>query len=215
MRRVVWFLVVVVLLAGGAVAADVLVRGQTEDRIAQQTAETFDLAEQPEVTIPGMTFLPQLAGGTIAVVELRAAEATVGDVPLRDVVVELRDVDVAEPHTTREVTFRGLVPLEALTAELELSEGFVVVRSEVLGMPLTVRATPEADGRAVVVRLDSVEVGGIVVPASELPAGLVDVLENFRVEVDALPERMVLDDVTVVEGGFLITASGTDVALVP
>ena len=221
MRRVVWFLVVVAVLVGGAVIADVLVRGQTEERIAAQTAVAFDLDHSPEVEILGPAFLPRLASGTIGEVRLRAAEATIGDVPLRDVLVELADVDVAEPHTTRSVQFWGTVPVESLPAlgesgiELELADGQVVVEAELLGLPLRVLASPVADGRAVVVRLDSIEVAGLAVPAAELPAAITAALEGFRIEVDSLPEGMVLDSVSVVGDGFAIAASGSEVPLLP
>lgn len=220
-RRVIWFLVVVVVLAGAAVIADTFVRGETEELIAAQTAAAFDLDRPPDVEISGVAFLPQLAGGTVGEVRLHAAEATIGDMPLRDVVVELTGVDVDEPHSTREVLFWGTVPLESLPAlgesgvELGLADGQVVVEGELLGLPLLVRATPVAEGRAVVVRLDSIEVAGLEVPASDLPAPIAEALEGFRFEIDALPEGMVLDSVAVVGDGFGVVASGTDVPLLP
>lgn len=220
-RRVIWILVVVVVLAGGAVIADGVVRGETESRIAADTAAAFDLDAEPDVEILGTMFLPQLAGGTISKVRLRAAEATVGDLPLRDVVVDLEDVDVAEPHSTRQVRFTGLVPRDAVPSlgevdgDLALADGQVVLEAELLGLPLLVRATPVPDGRAVIVRLDSLEIAGLEVPAEELPAPIAAALERFRIEVDALPEGMVLDSVTVVDDGFDIVASGTDIVLLP
>lgn len=216
-RRVVWSLVVVVVLAGVAVVADVVVRQQTEQRIAADVAAAFDLAAPPHVEVGGTAILPQLASGEIGAVRLEADEATVGQVPLRDVVVDLEGVEVQAPHTTRQVQFRGVVSPDALTmfegADIRLGDGQVVVVADLFGAELTVRATPVAQGRAVHVRLDSLEVAGAEVAAADLPAPVTALLERIRIEIDALPEGMVLDSVTVLDSGFAITASGADVAM--
>lgn len=220
-RRVIWVLVVVVVLAGGAVIADRVVRDQTEQRIAAQTAIAFDLDEPPAVEIVGSLFLPQVVGGTIEAVRLEAPQATVGELAMRDLTVNLSQVDVDLPYTTGHIDFSGTVPLESLPAlaesdlDVRLTDGQVVVEAQLLGLPLSVRGTPVADGRAVVVHLDSVKVAGLDVPASDLPAPIAAFLADLRIEIDALPEGMVLDAVVVMGDGFRIAGSGTDVELIP
>lgn len=218
-RGVVVGVVVVLVLAGGAVAVDALARDRVEQRIATEVAAGFELGEVPDVEISGTTFLPQVLGGSVSHVRVSADAATIGDLPMEDVVVSLEGVSAREPYVADVVDFSGLVPLEAAQATLpdelvlRIDGGAVHVSASVLGLPLEVAATPVADGRAVVARVDSLTLAGVTVQVSELPPAVAAAIEEIRVPVDGLPEGMILTAVEATPAGLQVTATGTEISL--
>jgi len=211
--------VVVAVLAGGAVAVDAVARDRVEERIAAEVAEGFGLDAEPDVEIAGTAFLPQVLGGTVGDVRVSADAATLGTLPMEDVVVRLTGVSAREPYVARAVDLAGLVPLAAAQdqvpgeLELRIEDGAVLVGASVLGLPLEVTATPVADGRAVVARVDALSLGGLSVQVTDLPASIARAIGEIRVPVDGLPASMTLTAVTAAPEGFHVTATGTDVAL--
>src|SRR5665647_2791899 len=66
MRAMIWIVVVLTVLLGGAVVADGVVRQQTEERIATEMAAGIPGVEQPPaVSIGGFPFLTQLLAGAV------------------------------------------------------------------------------------------------------------------------------------------------------
>lgn len=211
--------VTVVILAGGAVAVDVIARDRAEERIAEEVAIELGLEDSPEVTVGGTVFLPQVAGGSISHVRVEAESATLASLPMVDLVLELEGVSASEPYTAELADFTGIVPLDAVRelndAELDISieDGAVVVGAELLGFPVEAIVTPVADGRAVVATVESLRLAGITVELSELSESLAQSLTEVRVPIDGLPEGMELTEVIVVDDGFFVTARGADVTL--
>lgn len=211
--------VTVVILAGGAVAVDVIARDRAEERIAEEVAIELGLEDSPEVTVGGTVFLPQVAGGSISHVRVEAESATLASLPMVDLVLELEGVSASEPYTAELADFTGIVPLDAVRelndAELDISieDGAVVVGAELLGFPVEATVTPVADGRAVVATVESLRLAGITVELSELSESLAQSLTEMRVPIDGLPEGMELTEVIVVDDGFFVTARGADVTL--
>ena len=211
--------VTVVILAGGAVAVDVIARDRAEERIAEEVAIELGLEDSPEVTVGGTVFLPQVAGGSISHVRVEAESATLASLPMVDLVLELEGVSASEPYTAELADFTGIVPLDAVRelndAELDISieDGAVVVGAELLGFPVEATVTPVADGRAVVATVESLRLAGITVELSELSESLAQSLTEIRVPIDGLPEGMELTEVIVVDDGFFVTARGADVTL--
>jgi len=211
--------VTVVILAGGAVAVDVIARDRAEERIAEEVAIELGLEDSPEVTVGGTVFLPQVAGGSISHVRVEAESATLASLPMVDLVLELEGVSASEPYTAELADFTGIVPLDAVRelndAELDISieDGAVVVGAELLGFPVEATVTPVADGRAVVATVESLRLAGITVELSELSESLAQSLTEIRVPIDGLPEGMELTKVIVVDDGFFVTARGADVTL--
>jgi len=211
--------VTVLVLAGGAVAADVIARGRVEERIAEEVAREFALEARPDVIVGGAAFLPQVAGGSIGHVRVEADAATLDSLPMVDLVLELEGVSASEPYTAELAEFTGVVPLDAVRelndAELDIAieDGAVVVSAELLGFPVEAIVTPVADGRAVVANLDSLRLAGITVELEELSGQLAEALSAVRVPIDGLPEGMELTEVIVVDDGFFVAARGTDITL--
>jgi len=211
--------VVVAVLAGGAVAVDAVARDRVEAQIAAEVAAGFGLESEPDVEIAGTTFLPQVLGGSVETVRVSADAATIGTLPMEEVTVTLTGVSAREPYVADAVDFTGLVPLAAAQEqvpeelELRIEDGAVLVGASVLGLPLEVTATPVADGRAVVARVDALSLGGLTVQVTDLPESVAQTIDGIRVPIDGLPESMTLTSVTATEAGFQVEATGTEVAL--
>ncbi|MDQ2624773.1 MAG: DUF2993 domain-containing protein [Actinomycetota bacterium] len=211
----------VLILAGGAVAVDAIARDRVEARVAEEVAASFGLDSRPDVEISGTAFLPQVLGGSVERVVLSADAATLGTLPMEDVVVTLSGVSPREPFVADVVDFEGVVPLSAVQElnsteiDIRIQDGAVVVGGAVLGVPLEAHVTPVADGRAVVARLDTVTLAGLSVAVADLPASVAQAIGGVRVPIDALPEGLTLTHVTVGLTGFHVEASGTKVALAP
>lgn len=213
--------VVVLVLAGGAVAADVVARDRVEARLAQEVTAGFGLESPPDVEIAGTAFLPQVIGGSVERVDVAAPRATIGELPMEDVELTLLEVAPREPYVAQTFEFVGLVPLasaQELTPEgleLRIEDGAVVVVAQVLGLELEARATPVADGRAVVAQIESLSLGGVSVEVADLPAPVAGAIEEVRIPFDGLPEGVELTEVVVATEGFRVRAAGQDVALLP
>lgn len=218
-RGVVAGVVTVLILAGGAVAADAIARDRVEDRIAEEVALELGIDSLPGVTVAGTAFLPQVVGGSIGHVRVEADAATLDSLPMVDLVLELEDVSASEPYIAGIASFTGVVPLEAVRelndAELDIAieDGIVVVSAELLGFPVEAVVTPVADGRDVVARVDSLRLAGVEVELTELSESLATELTEVRVPIDGLPEGMELTEVTVIDEGFHVSARGTGIAL--
>jgi len=213
--------VTVLILGAGAVAVDMIARDRVEARIADEVAREFGLESRPEVEISGTTFLPQVFGGSVERVRLAADAATLGELPMEDVVVELSGVSAREPYSADVIDFSGVVPLDSVrdindsALDISIEDGAVVVGAVVLGLPLEAGVVPVADGRAVVARVETLSLAGVTVRVADLPESVVQAIGAVRVPIDALPEGMALTSVTVLDEGFHVTARGTSIPLTP
>ncbi len=221
MRRLVWTLVVLAVVAGGALLADTLLRREAEDRVAAEVQQAIPGVEQePDVTIEGFPFLTQVAAGTLDSVRLTAPAATVEGLRLEDVVVRVHGVGTEPPYTARTAEMTALVTPEAAkdalglaNLDLQVRDGELLATASVLGLPLDVAISATADDRDIVVDVEAFLLGGFRVESTELPADLTAQLQGLRFRVSGLPEDMSLTGVTVVDRGLEVAASGSDLTL--
>jgi len=220
MRALVGTVVALGLVVGGAVVVDGVARDQAEDRIAQELTGLAGVEGQPDVTIGGVPFLTQLAGGRLTSVVVTTDAATVSGLRLEDVEVRFLEVSTSTPYIARRAELTALARPDALAAVLGVADlglgvrqGELVATTTVLGLPLDVVLVPTADGRAVVVDVTGFVLGGVGVAAEDLPAGVADQLRGLRFDVDGLPAGMALTGVAVVPDGLELTAAGGDLVL--
>lgn len=221
MRRLVWTVVVLAVLAGGAYLADSLMRDRAEERVAAEVEQAIPGVEQPpEVTIEGFPFLTQVAAGELSSVRLAAPSATVDGLRLEDVVVRLHGVGTTSPYTAETAELTALVTPDAAEAVLGLAgldlgvrDGQLIATTSVLGLPLDVAMSARAEGHEVIVDVEAFVLGGFRVDSSELPADLTAQLQGLRIAITGLPTTMELTGVTVVDDGLRLEAAGTDLAL--
>lgn len=221
MRRLVWTLVVLAVIAGGAYLADTVLRGEAEDRVGAEVQQAIPGVEQaPDVTIEGFPFLTQVAAGELESVRLTAPAATVEGLRLEDVVVRLHGVGTEAPYTARTAEMTALVTPEAAEdalgladLDLEVRDGELLATASVLGLPLDVAMTATAAGHEIVVDVEAFLLGGFRVESTELPADLTAQLQGLRFAISGLPTGMGLTGVTVVEDGLELSAAGTDLTL--
>lgn len=207
-------------LLGGAAVVDAVMRDRTEERLATNLeSEIPGLEGPPDVVIGGWPYLTQVLDGELGDVHVSAAEATLQDLPLERIRVQLHGVSTEEPYRAREAEMTAFVPLEAvqslpgLDGDLSIEEGQMIAAVPVLGLTLEVAFTPRADGRAVAIDVDSLRMGGATVTADDLPVGLGDQLQGLAFPLTDLPEGVELTDLVVVHDGAEVTAVGTDMLL--
>jgi len=223
-------LVVVVLLLGLAFAADRVLVGVAEDRVAEQLVEQGGLAGTPEVHITGFPFLTQAVAGRYDAVrisltadELGQPEGTRADVVLRGVEVPLSSVlsgSVQEVPVDR-IDGTATLSYALLSAQLgpdtrleRAGDRLRITRTvEVLGQRLRLTATGRVtlDGNDLVVDVEEVSGAGIEVPGFLLDraAGLLD----LRHPVPALPFGLRLTSVRPAAEGVDIRVQATDTVL--
>lgn len=217
MRRLVWTLVVLAVLAGGAFLVDTVLRRGAEDAIAAEVHAAIPGVEQPpDVTIEGFPFLTQVAAGELSSVRLSAPAATVEGLRLEDVVVRLHAVSTEAPYAAQTAELTALVTPDAAEAALGLSgldlgvrDGGLIATASVLGVPLDVVMAARAEGHDVVVDVEAFMLGGFRVDSDELPADITGQLQGLRFAITGLPDNMSLAGVTVIDDGLELAATGT------
>ncbi len=220
-RALVGTVVTLGVLAGGAVLADRVVHAATEDRLADELAQALPGDDRPDVMIEGFPFLTQVLAGELTSVHVTSPALTVEGLGLQDVDARLTDVTTDAPHTAgharleADVDPASLAALVPVDGEVTVDEAHVVVTTEVLGVPVEVLLEPSAAGREVRVAVVGVRVAMAEVSAEDLPAALVEPLEDLRLPVDGLPDGVELTDVRVADGVLSVAAEGTDVTFRP
>lgn len=219
MRRLLGFLVVVVLLVGAAAVADAWARSRVEARIADEVSAQVPGLAGVGATVHGTPVLTQLAARRLADVTLVADSAQLDVVALEDVHVRATGVGTEAPATAEHVEATALLPL-AQVAELvqESLDADVVVDGDAMVLelrtfPVTARVVPSAAGDAIALDVTEVGVAGVTAAPEDLPLGLGDGLEGLAVPVSGLPQGISVTDVAVVPEGLRLTAAGDDVAL--
>lgn len=218
-RRGVLTLGVLVVLAAGAVVADVVVRDRVERQVADAVATELPGTE-PTVRIGGTPFLTQVLAGSLDVMTVSAPAVTLDGLAMTDVVVRLADVTTTQPRTAGSAELEARLTPAALEQALALDglsltgeDGALVAATEVLGLPLAVDLVPRAAGRAVELDVVRLTIGEVEVGIEALPASLAAQLTGLAVPLDSLPPGVELTEVRVVGGVVLVEAGGTDLSL--
>jgi hypothetical protein len=219
------FVVFLLVIAGGAVAADRVAEhvaaGEAESRLAEHGLR------DPQVDVRGFPFLTQLAGRDFADVHVTGSALDVAGGQAQDVSMTGRDVTAPSGGdvTVGRLDGVGLVTYDEVVARsgvpdirIEPSDGADQVRLsgtvDVLGETVDVVADSRvrARGNGVQVTPRSFELadGGSV--GGTLAAQLAD---RFTVTYTLrdLPDGVELRGVRATDGGFLVRVTGTDVVL--
>lgn len=220
MRGLIWTVVVLTLLLGGATVADGLARSAAEDRVAAEIAQTLPGVEgTPEISIGGFPFLTQYAAGRLRSVQITAGHATVEGLRMEDVVVVLDGVTTARPYTAEHGTMSALVRPQAIAAvmsvplDLSIRDGELTASMSVLGLPLDVLLEARAAGRDVLVDVTGFVLAGAHVDAGDLPAAITAQLSGLAFGVPGLPSGMELTAVSATPDGLVLTAEGRTLSL--
>ena len=225
-------IVVLLLLAGLALAADRVGESVAEDRVAQLVAERGGLSGEPAVEIGGFPFLTQALGGryedvrvSLAGTDLGQPEGTTADVSLQGVQVALSDVLAGSVQQVPVERVDGTATLSyALLAE-QLGPGTTLGRDgdglqvdttvEVAGqtVPLTATGTVRLDGDTLLVDVEDASTAGV-----DAPGAFVDQLSDaldLRYEFPDLPFGLQVTGVTPADDGVRVRVGATDTVLGP
>ncbi|GHS85999.1 hypothetical protein AGMMS50218_04940 [Actinomycetota bacterium] len=214
---------VLLVLAGGAVAADRVAVGVAERRAVTEVGADARVVGTPEVHINGFPFLTQLLGRSLSDVSGSVDGLTLTDLDLTDVTVEAHGVALAAPVTAAEVDVVGTVPVgsleqlvrDQLGLEVTLTavNGELVVAGQVIGLPVAAHLVPRVEAGAIRVDVSAVELDGLTIDQEMLPGDLAARLGALSIPVDGLPAGLALTGASVVDDGVRLTAAGTDVVV--
>ncbi|MPV39182.1 LmeA family phospholipid-binding protein [Georgenia subflava] len=224
MRRFVTTAVVlVVLLAVGAVVADRVLHARAEDRVAEQIDGYLDVSGERTVTIEGFPFLTQLATGELDSVRASAGAVVVEGVELVDVRAHARAVAVEQPITVGDLEVVATLPDAALQSLVDrrvpradvtvgsTADG-VELGTEVLGADLAILAEPAVENGTLTISVSSISLGGAEIDADSL-TGIVDE-DLLSLDLDVrLPLGLDLVAAAPEDGSVRLTFSGQDVVL--
>ncbi|MBD8078538.1 DUF2993 domain-containing protein [Cellulosimicrobium arenosum] len=220
MKRLVGWLVVVVVIVGGAVVADRVVVGVVERNAVSTFEQEADDVSGAQVDITGFPFLTQVVRGDLDHVTGSADTASFAGYTVSDLQVDARGVSTSEPHTVASGTASGVIAESSLQEAVREQSGMdltvtadgdvLALGTEILGAEVTIDVTPRVAGPdALAVDVEAVRTGLGVVSVEDLPAGIADALTDLQVTLD-LPDGVALDSVAVAEGGVRVGVTGSD-----
>ncbi|WP_164983847.1 DUF2993 domain-containing protein [Cellulomonas endophytica] len=215
-----------VLLAVGALLADRWARGRVEDRVVAQVDDAI-AGEGTAATVEGFPVLTQIAGRSLDRVRVTADAALVAGVRAEDVRVDARDVGLGEDATVRAATLQASLPEASVQAlvdrhlagraeqdvVVQVRDGVLTARTEVVGVDVGVDLAPTVVDGTLVVDVTTARVAGTAVAVEELPGSLAERLQDLAVPVEGLPAGLELTGARVVGSTILVEAVGTDVRL--
>jgi LmeA-like phospholipid-binding len=242
-RLMITLIVLLLILAGLAVAADRVGKSYAErmisDKVAEQVANQKATSEKPDVTIQGFPFLTQVSRGHYDEIKIELANFAGPAGNNRTVKMKLLDVrakDVAAPLETirsgngnivagtvtgiGEIDYPQLVELIGQPGvKLAAKDGKLTGSApvQVLGQTVNVTGTAELtvkSGNVVQVRFSNVSAAGL--PDNPLVKGLINSYVNklaFDLKVPALPLKLTVQKVEAQADGLKVTAGAADVAL--
>lgn len=219
MRRLVGTVLVLALLAVGAVVADVVARRAAEQRVATAVAQAVTVSGSPQVRIQESTpFLLQLVRGTVDSLDVTLSAAQLQGLTATDVHVTATEVAVAAPHRAGHVAADGVLPTATvqqvlkqrtgLDATLRVDGGAMKATGTLLGLELAVTLTPRVDAGRLLVDVSGLTLAGRAIQLSTLPTSMRQALTGLEVPVDGLPQGLVLTGAQVVPAGVHVTLAG-------
>ena len=218
MRGLIWTVVVLTVILGGATVADGLARSTAEDQVSAKIDQALPGVEgDTAVSIEGFPFLTQYAAGRLTSVRITAELATVENLRLEDVVVVLESVTTAHPFLAERGTMTALVRPEAVaevtSLDLSMRDDELVASMSVLGLPLDVVLEARAAGRDVEVDVVGFVLAGAHVDAGDLPAEITAQLQGLAFTIPGLPQGMQLTEVAATSEGLVLTAVGSNLPI--
>lgn len=223
------FLVVfLILLAVLVVAADVGARSFAQNTLAERLAQQMEMSEQPDVSIEGWAFLPQVISGTYTEVNIKADSATMGGVTVEKIEATASDVEAPLSDLMNEPTvtagrvdgsfvvpyayFNPYLP-EGMTISTENGEPRI---SGELAFPELGLSTSVSTGGEFTVDGDTLYVTPIDIEVGDVPFDVDSVVTNmltFSAQVPELPFGLTATDMEATSSGLKITGTGKDVPL--
>lgn len=214
-------IVVVLTLVVGAIAADRIVAGLTEQRIAEGLKSYGDA----DVTVEGFPVLTQLAAGRLDSVRVKAASAKYENIEFSSVDAKLFDVptDTARPIGT--VDAEATLPLSTIDtlakekASLPAGMSFttegsrLILTGSLLGQDVRIGIDARASGRQILVSASTITLGSAEVDLSSLPGFLTSSISDIVIDLEALPAGLELTDIKPVDDGLRVSVHGTGVML--
>ena len=225
-------IVVLLLLAGLALAADRVGEAVAEDRVAQLVAERGGLSGEPAVEIGGFPFLTQAIGGryedvriSLTGADLGQPEGTSADVSLQGVRVALADVLAGSVQQVPVERVDGAATLSYALLSAQLGPATTLTRDgdmlqvdttvEVAGqtVPLTATGTVRLDGDTLVVDVEDATGAGV-----DAPDAFVDQLSDaldLTYRIPELPFGLQVTSVAPADDGVRVGVEATDTVLGP
>ncbi len=214
-RRIAWIVLVLVVLAVAAVAADVLLRAHAESVVERDLRSQITGLHGTDVTIAGTPFTTQLLAGSFERVDVTATSLLVDGLELDDVQAVLTDVDT-EAGTAGTLDLTAVLHPQALTATSGGDLTYEIVDGELVATlttaPLAASMVPTARGDAIELDVTRLMLADVAVAPEDLPLGLGDAFEDLMVPIELHP-GLSLDEVRVDGDHLVVTISGTDVAM--
>ncbi len=223
------FLVVfLILVAVLVVVADVGARSFAQNTLAERLSQQMEMSEQPDVSIEGWAFLPQVVSGTYTEVNIQADSATMGGVTVEKIEATASDVDAPlsdlmdQPTVTAgRVDGSFVVPYsyfnpylpEGMTISTENGEPRI---SGELAIPELGLSTSVSTGGEFDVDGDTLLVTPVDIEMDNVPVNVDSVVTNmltFSAQVPELPFGLTATDMEATAGGLKITGTGQDIPL--
>ena len=228
MRKV--LVVFLILVIGGVIAVDRIGVRVAEDKIGEQVAAQYDLAQQPDVAIHGFPFLTQAIGGEYQQVDVAIGDWTQAGVTVRDVTVQMRGIeaplsDLASGDinnvTVRTATASAVIPYAVLQQRApEQIERIgpkgddleVDLSGELLGLQMSgtgvVSVRPTAKGISVTPVSVSPRGSGVAIPLSLVKDRL-----TWNVPVTNLPVGSRISEIQPTADGLRVTATASGLSM--
>lgn len=227
MRKV--LLVLVLLLAGGIVAADRLGVRVAQNEIAKQVAAQYALDQRPEVKIHGIPFLTQAVGGTYDRIDVSIGDWTEQGVTVRDVKVEMQGVNAPLAQVTsgntsnitaRTATASAILPYDVIKKRAPKEVKGIAPKGDGLQVDLTGAVMGFPVNGTAVVKVTPTKKGIAITPvsvgsngASQIPLALVQRQLTWTVPVTNLPVGSRISGIQPTAEGLRVSATADNVHL--
>lgn len=216
---------VIVLVVGGAFVADRVVASTVERQAQQAVEDNLDgVVGKPSIDIGGFPFLTQVIKGSIDEVTGSVDGVTIEGIPATDVTFDATNVTTSEPYTAGTASISATLPTASidqiiadqtsLDVTVSIDGDNLKATGKILGVTLSANLLPRAEDGKILVDVEDLAIGGASVSVDSLPRAIGNKLTDIEIPVKTgLPEGLTLSEVTVVDDGIRITASGTDVVI--
>ena len=223
MKQVVVTLMVVAGLVAAFFAVDDFMRTRIQNGIADQILAESGATAEVEVT--GVPVLRQVLAGRLDEVHVTVPTVTMGGVTIEQINVTGTGVSTAEPYVADSLEATAIIPMETIQAAYAQStslDGVPNTSSNVmesvgnaLGLDFAMTFTPTIREGSIVLRLESLQVGGRSVDVSSLSWLLGDVVNSGDITIVdlELPEGISADEVVLTDAGAEVRIHGDNVSL--
>lgn len=223
MKQVVVTLMVVAGLVAAFFAVDDFMRIRIQNGIADQILAESGATAEVEVT--GVPVLRQVLAGRLDEVHVTVPTVTMGGVTIEQINVTGTGVSTAEPYVADSLEATAIIPMETIQAAYAQStslDGVPNTSSNVmesvgnaLGLDFAMTFTPTIREGSIVLRLESLQVGGRSVDVSSLSWLFGDVVNSGDITIVdlELPEGISADEVVLTDVGAEVRIHGDNVSL--